>query len=463
MPAPATVEEFIDLVRKSNQIDNNRFETWLAQPKEEVATSPRKLALQLIRAGVMTMFQAEQFLLGKYKGFHLGGYRIIERLGAGGAGTVYLGEHEVMKRRVALKVLPTAFAEDPGQLARFQREAQATSVLDHPNVVHVFDFRQENGLNFIVMEYIDGPNLQQVIGRRGALPYELACEYIRQAALGLHHAHEAGLVHRDVKPANLLVDSAGTVKVLDMGLALYQPEGNESLTQKFNNKMVLGTADYLAPEQALNLHEVDARADVYSLGATLHALLVGKPPFHEASIGQKLMWHQMKQPTAVNEIDSRIPQELADLVLVMLAKKPEDRFQSALEVAEALLPWAEQASQSQMRPLAKSMVEIRLESTTNKTGSLFKTSTSGKLLATPQTDTWITRASADTKTIERQRQKEQEETPVTAAGPTARATPQNKETAKVPQDGMRKLLTIAIAIAVGLTIGFAVFWLFGRS
>src|SRR5262245_14488435 len=343
MPAANTVSEFLEVARKSNQVDNQRLDAYVGQNREEsLPQEPRKLAQQLIREGLMTVFQAEQFLLGKYKGFLLGGYRIIERLGSGGTGTVYLAEHEVMKRLVAIKVLPTPFAEDPELLERFRLEARAAAVLAHPNVVHVFDLRQEGQLHFIVMEYIDGPSLQQMISRRGPLHVGLACEYARQAAVGLQHAHEAGLVHRHVKPANLLVDPAGVVKVLDLGLARFQAVGPDSPTQKFNSKVVLGTADYLAPEQALDLHTVDARADVYGLGATLYSLLAGRPPFHEGSVGQKLMWHQLKAPEPVTHFRPEVPAGLEAVVARMLAKKPEDRYRDASEVAEALAPWAEQ-------------------------------------------------------------------------------------------------------------------------
>jgi eukaryotic-like serine/threonine-protein kinase len=350
MPVPATIDDFLALARKSKQLDNETLDAYLtASRPAPLPSEPRKFAQQLIRDGMMTVFQAEQFLQGKYKGFMLGGYRIVERLGQGGAGTVYLAEHEVMKRRVAIKVLPTPLAEDPEMLERFQLEARAASILDHHNVVHVYDFRQEGPLNFIVMEFIDGPDLQQMITRHGPLSVGLACEYIRQAGLGLQHAHEAGMIHRDIKPANLLVDATGTVKVLDLGLARYQAEGKDSLTEKFNNKMVLGTADYLAPEQALNLHNTDSRTDIYSLGATLYALLVGRPPFHEASIGQKLMWHQMKEPDLVTKHRPEVPPELAALVARMLAKKPDARPATGAEVAAALVPWARQEPRPEVR------------------------------------------------------------------------------------------------------------------
>lgn len=323
-------------------MDTRRLEAYLEAPRDKpLPKDPRKLAQHLVRNGLLTLFQAEQFLQGKYKGFMIGGYRIIERLGQGGTGTVYLAEHEIMRRRVAIKVLPTPLAEDRELRERFVREAQAAAALDHPNVVHVYDFRKEGSLHFIVMEYVDGPSLQQMISRSGLLPIPLACEYVRQASLGLQHAHDSGMIHRDIKPANLLVDPNGVVKVLDLGLARYDVHGSESLTQRFNSKVVLGTADYLAPEQALNLHDVDPRTDIYSLGATLFALLAGRPPFYEATIGQKLMWHQMKDPEPVHTLRPEVPGEVSALVQRMLAKNPANRPQSALEVAEILKPWSE--------------------------------------------------------------------------------------------------------------------------
>jgi WD40 repeat protein/serine/threonine protein kinase len=342
MPAPATIDDFLEVVRKSNQVDPGRLEAYLHQHRggDTLPPDPRKFAALLVREGILTNFQAEQFLQGRYRGFQLGGYRIIERLGAGGTGTVYLAEHEVMKRRVALKVLPAAFAADPAVLERFRREAQAAAALDHPNIVRAYDFRHEGQLHFLVMEYVNGPSLEQVLQGQGPLPVGVACEYARQAAVGLQHAHEAGLVHRDVKPGNLLVDPSGIVKILDMGLARFSPEGQESVTRQFDENAVMGTADYLAPEQAINLHNVDSRADIYSLGATLYALLAGRAPFAEGTVTQKLLWHQMRDPTPLDEVRPDVPPEVADLVAGMMAKDPERRYQTAAEVAEALEPYS---------------------------------------------------------------------------------------------------------------------------
>lgn len=341
MPAPATIDDFLDVMRKSNQIDTGRLEAYLNQHRrsDTLPPEPKKLAALLIREGLLTSFQAEQFLQGRYKGFLLGGYRLIERIGSGGMGTVYLAEHEVMRRRVALKVLPPNVAGDQAILERFRREAQASAVLDHPNIVRAYDFRHEGQVHFLVMEYVNGPNLQHVLDSQGPLSVGVACEYVRQAALGLEHAHEAGLVHRDIKPGNLLVDASGAVKILDMGLARFTPEGQESVTKKFDENSVMGTADYLAPEQAIDLHNVDSRADVYSLGATLYALLAGEAPFSNGTVTQKLLWHQLRDPTPLDERRQDVPADLADVVATMMAKSPEQRFQTGKEVAEALAPF----------------------------------------------------------------------------------------------------------------------------
>ena len=377
MSAPTSTPDFLQLVRKSGQIAFARLDDYLEANPDLVRVSPRRLAVKLIRAGVMTIFQAEQFLLGKHKGFRLGVYRILDRLGAGGAGLVYLAEHEVLQKRFAIKVLPQSCADDPVVIERFRREARAAAVLDHPNVVQIYDFREEDGLNYIVMEYIEGPTLQQILHRRKRLAVATACEYARQAALGLQHAHGLGIVHRDVKPGNLMVDATGTIKVLDMGLARYGPDTldeEESLAHKFTDQQVLGTADYLSPEQALSLHDVDGRADVYSLGATLYALLVGRPPFPEGSIAKKLMMHQTATPTPAHVLRPEVPEDLSGFIARMLAKKPDDRISSAGAVALALERWSEVASPSVLRPSNQTLTDIRIDPATgllvDSTGTL---------------------------------------------------------------------------------------------
>ena len=283
---------------------------------------------------------------GKHKGYFLGKYRLLSLLGKGGMSSVYLAEHTLMRRRCALKVLPTKRVHDSSYLARFHREAQAVASLDHPNIVRAYDVDhqadRENEIHFLVMEYVEGDSLQELVQKNGTCSFLNAAEYIRQSALGLHHAHESGMVHRDVKPGNLLVDLNGTVKVLDLGLARFftGEEEGESLTVAHDEK-VLGTADYLAPEQALDSHTVDARADIYGLGCTMFFLLTGRPPFIEGTLTQRLMAHQTKTPPTVESLRPDTPAALADILRTMMAKKAEDRHPTAKATADALFEWVD--------------------------------------------------------------------------------------------------------------------------
>src|SRR6266436_2683586 len=289
MPAPTTIDDFLELVRKSGVVEEKRLSAHLdtLRSAATVPAEPRQLAIQLVRDGIITHFQAEQFLQGKWRRFTIGKYKVLERLGAGGMGSVYLCEHMLMRRRVAVKVLPAAKAEDPSSLERFYREARAVAALDHPNIVRAYDIDQADKLHFLVMEYVDGASFQELIKKFGPMDITRAAHYIRQAAIGLQHAHQtSGLVHRDVKPGNVLVDRTGIVKVLDMGLARFFHDEDDVLTKKYDEN-VLGTADYLAPEQALDSHGVDIRADIYSLGATFYFILTGSTPFSEGSVAQK--------------------------------------------------------------------------------------------------------------------------------------------------------------------------------
>src|SRR3984893_5526125 len=299
---------------------------------------PPKLAGVMVRDGLLTHFQAEQFMLGKWRRFTIGKYKVLERLGSGGMGSVYLCEHKLMRRRVAVKVLPTAKASDPSSLERFYREARAVAALDHANIVHAYDIDQDENLHFLVMEYVDGASLQEMIKRTGPMDPVRAAHYINQGTLGLGHAHERDLIHRDIKPGNILVDRLGTVKILDMGLARFFNDEEDILTKKYDEN-VLGTADYLAPEQALDSHGVDIRADIYSLGATFYYVLTVKTPLSEGTVAQKLIWHQTRQPKPIRVLRPEVPEGLVAVIDKMMAKDPAQRYQTPLAVAEALDPW----------------------------------------------------------------------------------------------------------------------------
>lgn len=341
MPAPTTTAEFLSLVRKSGIVDETRLNAVVDKLRKSgrFPETPGKLAGLLVHEGLLTHFQAEQLLQGKWRRFHLGKYRVLERLGTGGMGSVYLCEHTLMRRRVAVKVLPASKADEPSSLERFYREARAVASLDHINIVHAYDIDQDEGLHFLVMEYVDGASLQEIVRRGGPLSPHRAANYIRQAAEGLAHAHAAGIIHRDIKPSNLLVDRNGVVKILDMGLARFFNDHDDALTRKYD-ETVLGTADYLSPEQAVDSHEVDTRSDIYSLGATFYFVLTGQTPFPEGKVAQKLIFHQTREPTPIEEYRRDVPAELIAIVRRMMAKSPDDRYQHPLEVAKALEPWA---------------------------------------------------------------------------------------------------------------------------
>ncbi len=341
MAAPASVDEFLDLVRKSGVADEKRLDAYLAKARATFPPEPAKVAGLLVHNAVLTNFQAENILAGKWRRFTIGKYKVLERLGSGGFAQVYLCEHKLMRRRVAVKVLPVAKAKDSSALDRFYREARAAAALDHPNIVHAYDIDQDEDLHFLVMEYVDGANLQEIVKRLGKpLSVVRACHYIFQAALGLQHAHEHSLVHRDIKPGNILVDRAGGVKVLDMGLALIFSEEDEQLTKKHDDG-TLGTADYLSPEQAMDSHDVDIRTDIYSLGVTFYFLLTGKAPFEGMPVAQKLLAHQMKLPRPISEIRNDVPPALVAIMMKMMAKNPADRFGTPGEVAQALEPFVQ--------------------------------------------------------------------------------------------------------------------------
>jgi serine/threonine protein kinase len=329
--------ELLGLLRKSSLVEEDCLETYLQhlQSQGSLPDNPQRLAGMLVRDGLLTFFQTAQLLLGKWRGFTLGNYKVLEQLGSGGMGNVFLCEHQLMRRRVALKVLPSDLATDPTCISRFRREAQAIAALDHANIVRAHDISHEGNFHFLVMEYVDGVSLHELILKRGPIEPIRAAHYIYQAALGLEHAHEAGLVHRDIKPGNLIVNRAGMVKILDMGLALFFHDPADQQ----DDHSVVGTADYLAPEQAMSSQNVDIRADIYSLGATFYFLLTGSPPFGSGTVAQKLLGHQMRPVPSVRANRPEVPRKMAAVLEKMLAKEPADRYQTPGDVAAALEPW----------------------------------------------------------------------------------------------------------------------------
>jgi serine/threonine-protein kinase len=270
------------------------------------------------------------------------GYEVLELLGRGGMGEVYKARQLRLDRLVALKVMRPNLIASAEAARRFQREAQAAARLAHPNIVTIHDAAEANGRHFLVMEFVEGTDLGSLVKSKGPLPVPQACDYIRQAALGLQHAHERGLVHRDIKPSNLLVTKdGGVVKVLDMGLVRLEATSNQfrSSVQLTRLGMLLGTPAYLAPEQAQDPRCVDARADIYSLGCSLYHLLAGRPPFTDPSAIVVIQQHQAQVLDPLEKLRPDLPGALAEVVQRMMAPLPEDRFPSAAAVATALTPF----------------------------------------------------------------------------------------------------------------------------
>jgi uncharacterized protein (TIGR03067 family) len=293
-------------------------------------------------------------------------YRVQGLLGAGGMGAVFKAEHLLMQRPVALKVISRSLTDRPEMVERFRREARLAARLAHPNIVTAHDAEQAGDAHFLVMEYVEGVSLAQLVADRGPLPVERACEYVRQAALGLQHAHECGMVHRDVKPHNLMLTPDGRVKILDFGLGRFAseaavppgagptpPDGGIS-----GAGLVLGTADYIAPEQAADPHGADVRSDLYSLGCTLYFLLTGSPPFPGPSVLEKLTAHRTRQPRPLAEFRSDVPAGLVAVLERMTAKDPAARYQTPAAVADALAPFTRPAPVPRPRRLVRAAVVL---------------------------------------------------------------------------------------------------------
>lgn len=342
MPAVTSQIDFLELVRKSGLIERDKLDAYLADlaARGESTSDPKQTAVRMIKDGLLTTFHCKQLLLGKWRGFFLlDKYKVINILGAGASGRVYLCQQTRLNRLVAVKILPSQNTQSSDAVERFYREARAVASLNHPNIVRVFDIDHDGRLHFMVLEYVDGSSLQDLIMRHGRLDCTRAGHYIRQAAAGLHHAHEHGWIHRDIKPGNILLDRLGVVKILDLGLARFLQGPQDNLTILHQGQSVLGTVDYISPEQAMSSHQVDIRADIYSLGATFRYLITGQTPFPEGSITNKLLWHQLREPQPIEQLRPDVPPEFVAIINKMMAKNPAHRFQTPGEVMAALMPY----------------------------------------------------------------------------------------------------------------------------
>ncbi|MGA2031720.1 MAG: serine/threonine-protein kinase [Thermoguttaceae bacterium] len=329
-----SVEEFLALLDRSGLLTAEQ----LARARELApqAGDPTNFARLIAREGLITRWQAGQLLAGRTRLF-VGKYKLIQLLGRGGMRSVFLAEHVTMNRRVALKIVSREIGQDPALLQRFLAEARAIAALDHPNIVQAYSVDNEGDRYYIVMEYIDGLDLQRMVESEGALPFDRAADYIRQAAAGLGHAHARKMLHCGLKPSAILVNSQGVVKILDLGIA--RLAGRSADASEPSGEKEMEAVDYLAPEQTIEGAELDQRTDIYSLGCTLYFLLTGHAPFSGATAAERIAKHRTAEPDGICQQRPDTPPELAAICLKMMAKNAADRYQSAEEVGAALAPW----------------------------------------------------------------------------------------------------------------------------
>ena len=300
----------------------------------------RRIARQAVQSRALTLWQAQQLIAGRTSGFKVDRYVLLDLIGQGGMGRVYLAQDTRLNRQVALKILSPERVNNPRAIARFQREARVGAQLQHENLVRIYDFGESSGRYFLVMEYIEGKTIGTMIADHVAIPSTTAVRLVRQVAMGLEHAHRKGLIHRDVNPYNILVTRDGTAKLADLGLALDLAE-DDRVTRE---GATVGTFDYVAPEQARQSHSADIRSDIYSLGCSLYHMCTGHVPFPTPSLPEKLFAHQAMEPTPLETLVPDLPEALAEVVRRMMRKSPDERYSTPLQVAQALEPFADDYS-----------------------------------------------------------------------------------------------------------------------
>ena len=337
--APPTVEVFLKTVLRSGLIDRRRLDEAVAAAPPGRRETAAVLADQLVWAGLLSRYQARKLLKGVALGLVLGPYQILTPIGKGGMGVVYLSRDNRDGVLVALKVLSPRKAEGR-MLARFQREMEISRKVDHPNVALTYETGVYHGAHYIAMEYIPGKNLFRVVSEGGPLHTARAARLFAEAASGLHHAHEQGLVHRDLKPSNIMVTPHDHAKVLDLGLALIQGEEVHDHAVVGGRGYIVGSMDYIAPEQTADAVKVDRRSDLYGLGCTLYFAVSGKPPFPGGTNVDKIHCHRTQEPVPLLHLNPSLPPPFVQIVRRMMAKEPARRYATAQAVEDDLRAWA---------------------------------------------------------------------------------------------------------------------------
>ncbi|MDA1053138.1 MAG: Hsp70 family protein [Planctomycetota bacterium] len=340
-----SIDEFLAGLTHSGLMTDEEVHAFqVSLPQSKSPPSVKGLATELVRRGRLTKYQAGRIATGRAAGLVLGKYVIQDKIGEGGMGEVFVAEHRRMKRPVVVKVLPESATKSADSILCFEREVEAAAQLSHPNIVTAFDADEEHGVHFLVMEYVDGEPLGELTARQGPLAIDLALSCALQAALGLEYAHATGIIHRDIKPNNLLIDKTGAVKILDMGLARFDDDRGQVANSDdgpTKQNQIIGTVEYMSPEQGDNSASVDRRSDIYSLGCTLYRLLAGRPPYQGETLVQTLVAHRIEPIPSIREARPDAPEWLEGVLRRMLAKKPDDRYQSMTELIRDLEPHLE--------------------------------------------------------------------------------------------------------------------------
>ncbi|MEQ8785788.1 MAG: Hsp70 family protein [Pirellulaceae bacterium] len=339
---PTTFEQFLVRIAQSGLMDEEDLRAFRERlPAEKRADSIEALSRELIIQNHLTPYQVERLVEGSIEGLVLGNYVVLEKVGEGGMGEVFRAQHRRMKRIVAVKLLPHEATESISNVRRFQREVEAAAKLVHPNIVTAFDADESNGIYFLVMEFVDGESLVNIVSQGGPLSLKRAIDYTLQMARGLDYAHRLGVIHRDIKPSNILVDQWGTVKILDMGLARLTEDHvggvlSEESMHLTQSGEIMGTFDYMSPEQAEDARDVDHRCDIYSLGCTMYSLLTADVPYPGDTMMKKLLAHREKPIPKVSAIRPDVPDDLEQVFATMVAKRSADRYATMGEVVAAL-------------------------------------------------------------------------------------------------------------------------------
>jgi serine/threonine protein kinase len=340
MTAPIPTEVFLDSVRKSGLVEEAHLAGCLAILKTAgpLPDDPSSLADHFVAEGLLTYFQAEQLLQGKWNRFNIASYLVLERLDCDSTGSYYLCQHPRVRRLVKIKVFPSLTQIDRQPFERFNREGRAMATFSHLNIVRLYDASGDELLPYLAMEFVDGVDLKAIVLKHGPMDIIRASHYIRQAASGLEHIHNEGWVHRNIKPSNLILDRYGTVKICGMNLA-YQRQDDAGESQHMFEDRIVGTPEFMAPEQAVRA-SVDHRADLYSLGLTFYFLLTRQIPFVGGTITDKLLRQQFETPEPIRSFRPEVPDPLAEIIeKKLLAKEPTARYYQTSELAEALGEW----------------------------------------------------------------------------------------------------------------------------